>query len=353
MLQVGGNRVAGQLEVVVETGCFAWVGAEVRKGEPARFAIFFLVKVECQHQPGAFAEGLHQLEEAPVEAVAAVGFPEEVGLAVVEVSVVARGTGGSRKAGVVGIKVVRPKDILGADGEGAVGDRHVGHVVEGAGGLRAKHQRGAAADEFEAIHHVEGRHVIGLGITKRIAVDGDAILEDLEKLGTLRGADTAVAEADHGGGFLRVEQAGGHGKGLTVVVGLHLGEGVQIDDSGPLSGEDAVVLHAFGEGVLDDAVVFGFAVDGEGVEDARGGLGEDEGGEESGAEEEAGVRGDAEGELHGGAVLLRLILNLKRELAQAVFRAQAFVATESQEARRRPGLLSLTPRRRGPCRAPA
>ncbi len=188
----------------------------------------------------------------------------------VVVSVVAGIAAGSGEAGVVGVKAEGAEDVLGSECGGTVCHGHVGDVVEYAGGLCAVHEGSASADEFDAIDDIERRGVIGFGVAERVAVDGDTVFEDLEELGAVGGTDSAEAEADERGGFLGVEEAGGHGEGLPIVVGLDFRERVEIDDGGALSGEDVLSFDGFWERVLDDAIVFGFSVDGEGVEGPRG-----------------------------------------------------------------------------------
>ena len=92
----------------------------------------------------------------------------------------------------------------------------------------------------------------------------------LEELGAVWGADSAKSEADQRSGLFGVEETGGHGEGLAVVVRLDLGKGVEIDDGCSFSGEDLLPLHGIGERVLDDAVIFGLSVDREGFEGFHG-----------------------------------------------------------------------------------
>ena len=130
-------------------------------------------------------------------------------------------------------------------------------------------------------------------------MDRDAVLKDLQELGAVRGANAAEAKTHQGRGFLGVQEPGGHRQRLAVVVGLHLGQRVQVDDGGPLAGEDAVVLHRLGKGVLDDAVVFGLPVDGQGVQHPGRGLGEEQPREEHRAEDGPGQREGTRRDLHG------------------------------------------------------
>jgi hypothetical protein len=151
-------------------------------------------------------------------------------------------------------------------------------------------------------------------------------------------ADAAEAKAHQRRGFLGVQKPGSESQRLAVVVSLHLGQGVQVDHRGPLTRKNAVVLHRLWKGVLDDAVVFGFPVNGEGVQDPGGGLSEEEPREERCPEGEPDKLDGARRDLHsesgvdwGGGLIetdsqshLGRLLRGRRPFKQ-------FVATQSQE----------------------
>ena len=148
------------------------------------------------------------------------------------VSVIACLAGCPGKAGVIAVEVVRAEDALGPETGHTVPWGHVGDVVENAGWLGTVHEATAAPDEFDPVHHVEGRRVVGFGVPERIGMNRNSVFENLEKLHPVGFANPAVAEADQGCGFLGKKEARSHGEGLSVVVGLNLGQRIQVDHGG-------------------------------------------------------------------------------------------------------------------------
>ena len=212
----------------------------------------FLVGIGVEDDFSAVIERVEEFDRAVVEIVVAVGGAESVTLAVVEIEVVAEFIDSAVRRGKGGVEIVAADDVLGAGRKRFVVARAVGDVIERAAGLRSVLEGGAAVEEFDPVHGVERRGVVGFRIAELVGVDRDSVAQDLGELRAVR-VEPAVAEADQWRGFLGEQQAGGLGQRLAVVVADNPRLGIQIDDRSLLSGEDRGSAH-----VRQPALLVGF-----------------------------------------------------------------------------------------------
>ncbi len=89
VLEVGGDGVARQGEVVVWATDLVRIFFPIIERQASGFAMGFVVEVEREDETRVFGEGLGKFDEATVQPVLAIGVAEPVGLAVVVVTVVA------------------------------------------------------------------------------------------------------------------------------------------------------------------------------------------------------------------------------------------------------------------------
>ena len=89
VLEVGGDGVARQREVVVGARDLVRIFFPISERQASGFAMGFVVEIEREDDTRVFGEGLGKFDEATVQSVLAIGVAESVGLAVVVVTVVA------------------------------------------------------------------------------------------------------------------------------------------------------------------------------------------------------------------------------------------------------------------------
>jgi hypothetical protein len=107
--------------------------------------------------------------------------------------------------------------------------------------------------------------VVGFRIPKLVGVNGDAVFEDLRKLGAVR-LETAVADAEERRRFFAEDQAGGLRESLAVVVAGDAGQRIEIQHRGFLADINLGALHIGQERPLDVVVLFGLGLDAHGGE---------------------------------------------------------------------------------------
>jgi hypothetical protein len=163
--------------------------------------MFFGIGVECENPAAAFVCIQHELDMAGIERDVAVRMAEAVSFAVIVVAVIADAAARAVEVGEIGIKIVAAESVGGAEGERPVLPRPVSDEVQGATGLRAVKKRRAAAQKLQAIHCIQRRRVIRLGITKLVGMNGDAVLQDLRELHAAR-VQPAIADTDQRRCFL-------------------------------------------------------------------------------------------------------------------------------------------------------
>ena len=180
--------------------------------------------------PARLVRGVvHQADGSAINFKVAILPAEAVALAVIERHQIPQLAIGAIDEGVGGVKPVAAQHVLGAQGEGAIPARLVGHVVECARGLRAVHERRAATDEFEPVHRFEGRREVHGGVPVEIHHEGHAILEHQQVLRLVRIANASVSQAEQTGiGQLANHESGDLRKGLPVVVALDLRQRIEV-----------------------------------------------------------------------------------------------------------------------------
>ena len=195
-----GSRIALEFKPVVKTrrGVAVFVVVDHAfagfEGQPAGFAMFFVVHFGHDGPACLFRGGKGQFDAASEYVVIAVRLAETIGFAIVHITEVADAVGGSADRIIGRIEVIAAERVTGVQRNRHIAARFGGDVVQHAAGLGAVHQRAAAADEVDAFHGFHRGHIVGFRITKHVGVDRNAVLQHLGKLGAV-GRQAAIAEA--------------------------------------------------------------------------------------------------------------------------------------------------------------
>ena len=195
------HRVAADAHAVVEAGSSVGIAVPIHRiralgqRHAARLAVRFIVGVDNQIGARRGLLAVAQRAAPGIDVELAVGLAEAVRLTVVVVAVITELPDGPADFGKVRVVVEAADGVERTDAEGRVGRRFFHDVVHRAAGLRSVEQGRTAAQQLDAIHRIDRRGVIGLGVTDHVGMDRDAIFQHLHELHAVR-IESAGADAD-------------------------------------------------------------------------------------------------------------------------------------------------------------